>query len=104
MSELNGGSDTGSDVVIGVEPLTGVIILARSTWNDHTQAFEIVIPSRVEKTHGMVQQRDRRRDFARSYEQYNSDVAAWDATRRLQRGDDNPADDPEDSVRGDGGR
>ena len=102
MNELNGGSDIGSGAQPRVDVLTGEILSDKGIWNDHTQSYEIITPSRVEKADGLVQQRRRYVQFARSYEQYNADVAAGDATRRLLGRDDGPPDDSEGGVRSDG--
>jgi len=103
MPRPSGGSGIGVDVLIGVEPHTGELIMVRSTWNDYTYSWEIVVPSKREKADGMVQSRDRRVQFARAYEQYNADVSAWNDTRGLPVGNDSSSDDSADSVRGDGG-
>ena len=100
MRRLGGGSDTGAGEPPGVDVLTGEILSERGIWNDHTQAYEIYVASRSEKTHGLVQQRYRSREFAREYESYHAAAAAGGAARRLRGGDDDPADDSEGDMGG----
>ena len=104
MNELDGGLATGSVVPPrGVDVLTGELLTERGSWNDHTQSWEIVRASRVEKTHGLVQQRAGSLRFSREYERYRADVESGDNTRGLLGGVDNPADADQADLRGGSG-
>ena len=86
MNELNGGS-----VIGNAEPvLDGDLIGPQGDWNEHTLSWEIVLTSRVQAKHDLVQQRNRYADFSRQYERYNAASSERSATAELPGGHDDP--------------
>ena len=105
MNELNGGLPIGNGAPPDVDGLTGEILRADGgMWNDYTQSWETVVPTRVEKAHGLVQRRRRSADFRREYESYIDSVSRGSADAGgLRLGVYDPEADPGDNLRGGGG-
>ena len=99
-NDVIGGSGIGKGEPFVVdEKFAQSIRLVEGTWNDYTQRWETIQPSRRQKTYELVQRRLRLAEFSRQFSAYRAAVSEFDASRGLPGGVHGPEADRIGGIR-----